>query len=43
MIVGDKMEEDGLCDSEYMLNNIPKVAVMMREKFIGFQKGGNYI
>ena len=33
IIVGDKIKEDCLCDSEHMLNIMTKVAVAMREKF----------
>ena len=33
MIVGNNIEEDCLCDSEYMLNIMPKVVVTIRENF----------
>ena len=38
MIVGDKIYEECLCDSEYILDIIPNVAVAMREMFYWIPK-----
>ena len=43
MIGGDKIEDYCSCDSEYMGNIMPKIAVAMRENFHWIPKEKNYI